>query len=310
MHFDVATHTVYLARHGSHAYGTNIETSDIDVKGFAVAPKSWVLGFAYNFEQEERKEPEDKTVYDIRKFCSLAADCNPNIIEVLFVDEHDVLKIHPAGQLIRENRDLFLSKRAKQKFSGYALSQLKRIRTHRGYLLSPPTHKPSREEFGLSTETKITAAMMGAFDKVRGEGGHVDPNVMELVAQEKRYNGALATWHAHENWKATRNEKRAKLEAEFGYDTKHGMHLVRLLRMCLEILEGQGVIVRRPDAKELLSIRDGAWSYDKLIAWAEEQDAALEALYKESTLREEPDVAKLNALCVEAVETFWRSPAQ
>lgn len=307
MHFDVAAHTVYLARHGSLAYGTNIATSDVDIKGFAIAPKSWLLGFAYTFEQDEQREPEDKVVYDIRKFCGLAAECNPNIIEVLFVDDQDVLKMHPAGRLIRENRDLFLSKRAKQKFSGYAMSQLKRIRTHRGYLLSPPTHKPTREEFGLSIDMKITSAMMGAFDKVRGDGEHVDANVMELVAQEKRYKAALDTWHAHENWKSTRNEKRARLEAEHGYDTKHAMHLVRLLRMCLEILEGQGVIVRRPDARELRSIREGAWSYERLIAWAEAQEAAIETAMQRSPLDDMPNMAKLNDLCVEAIEHFWRA---
>lgn len=307
MHFDVEKNTVYLARHGSHAYGTSLPTSDIDTKGFAVSPKHFVLGFAYNFEQHETKEPEDKVIYDIRKFCNLAADCNPNIIEVLFVADEDVLQMHPAGRLVRENRDLFLSKKARHTFSGYAISQLKRIRTHRGYLLNPPDHKPTREEYGLAIDMKITADMMGAFDKMVGEGLPVHPNVMELVAAEKRYKSALDAWNSHERWKSERNEKRATLEAKYGYDTKHGMHLVRLLRMCREILEGQGVVVRRPDAKELLAIRHGEWPYDKLVEWAEQQDAEMQTLYKQSTLRHAPDMEKLNALCVEAEELFWRS---
>lgn len=310
MHFDIDKHTVYLARHGSHAYGTSLPESDIDTKGFAVSPKNYVLGFAYNFEQHESKSPEDKVVYDIRKFCNLAADCNPNIIEVLFVDDADVLQMHPAGALIREHRDLFISKKARHKFSGYAISQLKRIRTHRGYLLNPPDHRPTREEYGLSVESKITPDMMGAFDKLVDQGEQVHSNVMELVQQEKRYRGALNHWNQHENWKATRNEKRSALEAKFGYDTKHGMHLVRLLRMCREILEGKGVLVRRPDADELLAIRRGEWSYDKLVEWAEKQDEEMQALYETSTLRHAPDMEKLNDLCVEAQELYWRNLSQ
>ncbi|AEZ66297.1 hypothetical protein phiTE_131 [Pectobacterium phage phiTE] len=34
-----------------------------------------------------------------------------------------------------------------------------------------------------------------------------------------------------------RNAARHELEEKFGYDTKHAMHLVRLLRMSQEILE-------------------------------------------------------------------------
>ena len=57
------------------------------------------------------------------------------------------------------------------------------------------------------------------------------------------------------------------LEAAHGYDTKHGAHLVRLLRMGREIVETGSVHVWRGDrdADELLAIRAGAWSYDRLM---------------------------------------------
>jgi len=322
MDFDIKANTVYLVKHGSQAYGTSLPESDLDVKGCAVAPKRIVLGFAYGFEQHEehasKKTPDDEKVpdaldsviYDIRKFCNLAANCNPNIVEVLFVDEADILGISPAGQLIRENRELFLSRKARYSFSGYAIAQLKRIKTHRKWLLSPPTHAPERSEFGLG-KIKITADMMGAFDKILAsevaeEGGlEIDPNVMQLVQSEKQYRSAHMQWKQFLSWKASRNVKRSELEAKFGYDTKHAMHLVRLLRMCREILLGKGVLVRRPDAEELLGIRRGDWKYDDLIEWAEKEDAAMQELDKASTLRHHPDMERLNALCIQAQEIFW-----
>jgi hypothetical protein len=312
VNFDIDEHTVYLVTYGSHAYGTSTPESDVDVRGFAVAPRSHVQGFAYTFEQCERNpkngHPDlDSVVYDIRKFCNLAADCNPNIIETLFVDESDIRMLHPAGKLLRDNRDLFISKKARHTFSGYAMAQLKRIRTHRGYVLNPPTHRPTREEFGLSATMKITSDMMGAFDKMVIEDIEVSPNVMELVQKEKQYKAALDRWNQHENWKANRNPKRSEMERAFGFDGKHGLHLVRLLKMCREILEGKGVIVKRPDAAELLAIRRGEMKYDDLISWAEREDAAMQVLYTESTLRKTPDIGKLNDLCVEAQEMFWAS---
>lgn len=83
--FDINEHTILLVLHGSHAYGTSIATSDKDYRGVAVPPRDRFFGFAHVFEQFERKDP-DTVIYDIRKFCRLAADCNPNVIEILFAD--------------------------------------------------------------------------------------------------------------------------------------------------------------------------------------------------------------------------------
>jgi hypothetical protein len=82
------------------------------------------------------------------------------------------------------------------------------------------------------------------------------------------------------------------------------MHLVRLLRMCREILTEGRCITRRPDAAELLAIRDGAWDYDRLLKWAEEQDAELQTLVAKSSLPKAPDRNKLDDLCIEIVQSF------
>ena len=88
-----------------------------------------------------------------------------------------------------------------------------------------------------------------------------------------------------------------------GYDKKNAMHLVRLLKMCREILTTGEVVVRRPDAEELLEIRNGSWSYSKLVAWADEQEKELKNLYNNcSILPETPDMDKLNELCSEILQ--------
>lgn len=66
---------------GSHAYGTNIETSDFDVRGCALNSKEEILTNQH-YEQFV-DEKTDTTVYAFNKVISLLCNCNPNTIEML-----------------------------------------------------------------------------------------------------------------------------------------------------------------------------------------------------------------------------------
>jgi len=124
-------------------------------------------------------------------------------------------------------------------------------------------------------------------------------NFLELLDKEKRYKKAQDNWKSYQDWKKGRNPARAELEAKHSFDTKHAMHLVRLMRMCREILTEGVVRVKRPDAEELLAIRDGAWSYDQLMEWAETQNREMVELARTSTLRKQADRKALDRLCRE-----------
>lgn len=104
----------------------------------------------------------------------------------------------------------------------------------------------------------------------------------------------------YETWLAERNLDRTARERAHGYDTRHGVHLVRLLRMANEILATGRVVVDRPDAAEMIAIRGGAWPWDRLVGHAEALLADLATA--ESVLPEQVDRAFLDRLCVEIVE--------
>ena len=140
--------TILHVRSGSHSYGTNIATSDEDFKGVCVPPSSVLHGFLANFEQAVSTAPVDQVIYDIRKFMRLAADGNPGLLEMLWTADEDRLVCTDAGRRLVDARSLFLSKKVKHTFCGYSASQLKRIRTHRRWLLTPPTHKPTAASSG------------------------------------------------------------------------------------------------------------------------------------------------------------------
>lgn len=298
----VPKRTIFMTVHGSQAYNTATPESDIDIKGLCIPPKEYFHGFCRTFEQIEGSDPHDMVVYGLRKFMKLASQTNPNIIEILFTDPEDWVVDTALYRKLYDRRDMFLSKKAKFTFGGYAHQQLKRIKGHKRWLLEPPTHKPTREEFGLPTNHKLSASEMGATQKLLDENVRLDENVMQLFNREQAYQSKLREWKQYENWKKNRNKKRAAIEAEFGYDCKHAGHLVRLMRMCREILTDGTVNVRRPDAEELLAIRNGAWTYDQLIEWADKQESEMQALYEASTLPDKPRTEEIDELCQELVE--------
>jgi uncharacterized protein len=352
--------TVYVAVTGSHAYGTSTPDSDFDYRGAAIAPLDYYVGLL-NFEQTEDKavvplintahnlnlpDDSDITLWSLEKMVRLAADGNPNMIELLFSPEDTILLATKPMRKLFDIRDAFLSKLLKHRFSGYAMQQLKRMRNHRRWIENPPA-QPTREQFGLEGiklgKDHIHAAMKTVellvdewvvdktylpedikiqlskemirminvvldqleyeanVDKLkdvleRAANRHLgfDDDFILFLQNYRAYKAAKQDWQSYQNWKAHRNPARAKLELKHKYDTKHAMHLVRLLRMAREILEGRGVIVKRPDAKELLDVRDGAWDYDTLVSWAEVEDKTLDDVMKLSALPKSPDRNKIN----------------
>lgn len=112
--------------------------------------------------------------------------------------------------------------------------------------------------------------------------------------------------HNYHTWKANRNEARSELEQLNGYDTKHAMHVVRLLRTAEEALTTGDVLVKRPDAAELLAIRNGAWTFDEMMQyWTEKDQYIREVLYKQTELRKTPDIKAAAKLLIELREMQW-----
>jgi predicted nucleotidyltransferase len=288
--------------HGSRAYGLAREGSDVDRKGVFVAPRRAYLGFAGGPEQLEHSP--DHVWYELRKVMRLACANNPSILEMLWTEEEDRTIAHPAGQRLIDARERFSSKRVADTFGSYALSQLGRIERHRRWLLEPPRVQPSRADFGLPERTVIPKDQLGAAEALIADGrideAELTPSFLAILDRERRYRSAMKQWQQHQHWLKSRNPARAALEAAHGYDTKHAMHLVRLTRMAVELLETGVLQVRRVhDRDELLRVRDGAWSYDALLTHVEGERARITAAKARSPLPDAPDEDALDALCDE-----------
>lgn len=329
---------------GSHAYGTAISTSDLDLRGiFCADPVNIRTPFFPVRECEDTAE-EDTKLYELAHFMKLCTECNPNIVETLWVDFSDITFSTPAYECLRTHRSKLLSSKIAFTTSGYAISQLKRIKGHNKWIMNPQDEKPPRQidfvsliqwfgadkrmkidlsefhhgfrliPYGGNTFGLIVADGFETFNKssfnlntLFEEDHHKAGTPLAIVKFNKEeYDLAKDKWSQYWTWKKNRNEIRSELEEQFGFDTKHAMHLVRLLRMGVEALRDGEIIVKRPDAEELLAIRNGSWTYEQIVQYAEDMDREVrEVWYKKTALPKYPNLKEAAKILMEVQDLIW-----
>ncbi|WP_413172745.1 DNA polymerase beta superfamily protein [Anabaena azotica] len=353
----VEQRSIFIGLAGSHGYGLNRPDSDYDYRGVFIAPKRYYLGFD-SIEQKDTgwDEPgifpfidgnEDTVIYELRKVLHLLAGANPNVLELLWLPTYPILT--EVGQHLINHRQLFLSKKVKHTYSGYAFAQIKKMETHRKWLLNPPTKKPIPSDFGIEDEPPLSKDELNAFLEylyllIRGKIEFLEESeqlytlltadidfkgilkqyaladealeysrnltnsrkdFIRLLQKSQSYQIALREWKAYISWQQNRNPARAEMERKSGYDLKHGMHCIRLLRSGLEILQTGEVIVNRNiagDIDDLKAILRGEYTYEQLMKMAEDLVNQMDIYYDQSTLPHRPDLEKINDLCMELVE--------
>lgn len=333
---------------GSHAYGTNIKTSDWDERGIFVDKIDRVI---LPFEKVEQVEltRDDVVLYELSKYMPLLLSQNPNVIELIWTDPKDILEKTELGDLLLENRKEFLSKQIKDSYVGYAQSQLKRIKGHNKWINNPqPEQEPEPKDFMSVvwnyTNNKINNKLVPFNDFVAidiGDNNYSLWSINRLKIDKKswidkrgnindipkqdfikfnennlppdmiiKFNKTLFeshhnNWKLYWGWKKNRNEKRSILEEQFGYDVKHAMHLIRLLKSGLDILQYGVVPVKRPDYEYLLDIRNGKYSYEEIVNESERLTKKVEEISKKSLLPKEPNYKLAKEIILEIYLKHW-----
>jgi len=121
------------------------------------------------------------------------------------------------------------------------------------------------------------------------------------------YTAYCKDYKEYWEWVENRNPDRYETNQEHGkgYDSKNLMHCHRLLDMSLEILNGEGIIVRRPNREELLKIRRGDVEYDELLENAEAKLKKMEELFMKSKLPSKVDRDFTNRLLIGMRKEFY-----
>ena len=313
-------HVMLLGLAGSYSYGTNIRTSDIDIRGIALNQKSDLIGLT-RFEQYV-DEDTDTVIYGFNKVVGLLLSCNPNTIELLGLKPEHYLYLSDIGRLLLDNRRLFLSKRAIQSFGGYADAQLRRLQNALARDTFPQTEK----------ERHIFNSVRSAMHDFNHRYGRFENGSLELYI-DKAVNPELETeifvnasmthyplrdycgmWNTMTNVirdyekVGKRNKKKDDLHLN-----KHAMHLIRLFMMALDILEkGEINTYREKEHGLLMDIRfgkyrkeDGAF-HESFYEMLSDFEKKLHYAAEHTDLPEEPDMAKVQELVMAINERVVR----
>jgi hypothetical protein len=331
---------LYLVIRGSHAYGTNIESSDTDYAGVFIQSMDDIFGF--NYKEQINDDKNDTVIYEVRRFLQLLASNNPTVLELLNTPEDCVIYKDPIFDLILNDRDKFITKVCAKSFGGYAKQQISKAKgqdkkqnwekdkvtrktpldfcyIHRGEksisLVNFMEEKGMDQRFcGLSNvpHSRDTYALFYDFkeEETNGEIKNLgfkgiafeDSNQVRLSSipvdvpknyfighisyNKDGYSQHCKDYLSYQEWLEKRNEARWVDVQSHGQkiDGKNMMHCMRLIQMSREIAEGKGIIVKRPNASELISIRRGEVDLQTLIDKVENEISEIDNLFDNSNL--------------------------
>ena len=295
---------------GSHAYGTNTEESDLDIRGIATNTRHNIL-VGKDFEQVVDVKT-DTTIYSFDKMVRLLCACNPNCIELVGLKPEHYLYITDVGQYIVDHASMFLSKRAIHSFGGYANAQLRRL-----------DNKAAKDANQVEREKHILESLKNASYSFKDRYSDAPSDAIKLYTDEssrdefeeeifmdvvlhhyplRDYAGMISEYQSiiRQYNKCGRRNDRAYTHGKIA---KHMMHLVRLYLMCFDILiDGKVVTYREKEHDMLMDIRNGKFlnenNQPKKVFYelVDELDNKL-AYWKEHTdLPDSPDMSKVETL--------------
>lgn len=307
------TNIMLIGLGGSHAYGTNTEASDLDIRGIATnLPYDILCG--KDFEQVV-DVPTDTVIYSIEKMIKLLCQCNPNVIEILGLKPEHYLYVNDNGKLLLENKKLFLSKLAVYSFGGYATSQLRRME-----------NKSARVGTQETLEFNIMKSIEKSLFDLRNRHFPLDEYGVKLYLDDStQIEGEkeifidmhmthyplrdYANFHSEMlNVVKTYNKNNHRNTNAITHDKlgKHMMHLIRLYLMCIDILETEEIKTYRAEELPLLmKIRNGEFLDADRQPTAEfyellsDFERRLEYASANTSLPEKVDINKINEVLFE-----------
>lgn len=293
---------ISLCWRGSVAHGMYVPKNDPDsiddkdVMGLYIAPLEHYLGFGRQDVYEQWEGEWDCVFYELRKFIGLLLNCNPNVLSLLWLKPNGIIYESELGGRLREQRDLFVTKKAYHSFSGYAHAQFKKmISFNQEAQALMQQLEDQLVAFGIDPDSCDAGHSLRRLDGQPFVGATTE--MMEVV---KRYRGERRRYYSG----GYMGQKRRELARRVGYDAKNAAHLIRLLRMGIEFLTEGTLHVERADAPELLDIKRGAWPLEKVKAEAERLFALSQEAYVRSSLPAEPQRDAAECLCVSMISAY------
>lgn len=302
-------HCIYLTLSGSYGYGTNKDTSDIDLRGVLVEPDNVLYGIR-NFEQFEELQT-DTVIYGLKKYISLCVNANPNALELLGTEAESIVYQNDAGKMLRQHSDIFLTKRVIDSFGHYASAQLRR-------LANALCHDQYSEG---EQQQHLLEVLNRQMDHFRSNYTSFGEHQIKLYLDDEdclKFDVSLAGYPVRDfvriynemsqmmkTYNKLNHRARKKDDAHL---YKHAMHLIRLLITGIDILDGKGIVTKRVREHDfLMEIRNGVYNFDQIKQFAAEYQKRFAQAADQTSLPEKVDLKKVDQLMYEIYSVTGRN---
>lgn len=269
---------------GSHLYGLETETSDLDTYQVFCAPAEWVLGSGLWYQPQVSDPRNDNTAHELAKFTKELSKSNPDALLSLFTPADKILMVSPLFKPYLELRDSLVTKACFPSFRGYARSQINKAKgLNKSMNIDPAEvkerktpldfcflHKPGTQgtetlkdylaENNLRQEDCEVSRSSGIYFLYKGTKGIIgeDSNELKLssiskgeipvvsfVYNQNAYSEHCRRYREYHEWVRSRNPARYEENKLHSWDSKNMMHCLRLIRMGTEIANREGVFLDR-----------------------------------------------------------------
>jgi uncharacterized protein len=288
---------------GSHLYGTDTVNSDKDYVGIFIPPKDYMLGLKTCEQVESRtnstgsgrrntKDDTDMTIYSLPKFIKLAIQNNPNIVEIFFAPESNIVYCNEFGRKLLDSYQLFISKKVKHTFLGYAHAQKEKLFTKKDRL--DALHKTL--DFIVDVQVNSVSGLLEQPLQVKGKYGVY--KTYEKGTQLNFIENDLITL-------LDEYGLRTKMIQEHGYDLKFASHLIRLLSESIEFLETGKLTLPLREVSLIRDIKEGLCDLQYVKELTEHYEKLIEDVDCKSQLQHIPQFDKINTLQISLIENYW-----
>ena len=318
----LCSNTQYLTVMGSQAYGVSTDNSDLDIYGVTIPPRHQIFpheaGIIDGFDKQVQKfknwqqhHIKDKTVnggkgqeydfsiYGIINYFRQCADCNPNVVDSLFVNRESIIHITQAWEEVRKNRKSFLHKGLAHKCRGYAFGQLKDAKNCEPYVSGirkfedeyKIPHSTTYNDFNNYCCPEIVTENQKRVNELYNLHG------FKFIEQYGRF------WD--EGFSKTKRFESQKIH---NTDVKSLYHVFRLADQAEQMLTEHDLDLQKKSRREKMkAIRRGEYTYDQVVAEFGEQEKRINNLYQTSKLRYSPNEEAIKNLLLTVLEHHFGS---
>jgi len=292
---------------GSHAYGTNVKTSDLDIRGVFAPRMEELLGLS-QYEEFENKTT-DTVLHSFDKIITLMINSNPNVVEMFGTKDEHIFILSEEGKMLKDNFNLFLSRKAAHSFGGYAQQQLRRCQNAIARDSSTQSEKEAHIlnsiKYGMESVKDNYRSLNNGFINLYIDESDKDDFDTEIFMDVELKHYPMRDFksiysdmsNVVKDYDKIGQRNKKKDEPHLN---KHCMHLYRLYQMGIEVLQGKGVTTyRKKDLKVLMDIRNGITPLEDVFAMVDSFEKDFQYAKENSPLPEQPDYKKIEELVIE-----------